>query len=103
VTEEIRRVIGNTIGGGKEGERRGRSFGVSLEDMRIVWENTSSAYGGVKGRLTTDSIDDEVEALDLAATGGFDGVMINEILGKGMFVIRDDLNSESARKVKGKG
>jgi hypothetical protein len=44
-----------------------------------------------------------VEALDLAATGGFDGVMINEILGKGMFVIRDDLNSESARKVKGKG
>jgi hypothetical protein len=47
VTEEIRRVIGNTIGGGKEGERRGRSFGVSLEDMRIVWENTSSAYGGV--------------------------------------------------------
>jgi hypothetical protein len=44
-----------------------------------------------------------VEALDLAATGGFDGIMINEILGKGMFVIRDDLNSEPARKAKGKG
>jgi hypothetical protein len=74
-----------------------------LEDVRKVWEKTSSAYGGAKGRLTTDSIDDEVEALDLAATGGYDGIMINEILEKGMFVIRDDLNSEPARKANGKG
>jgi hypothetical protein len=44
-----------------------------------------------------------VEALDLAATGGFDGVMINEVLGKGVFVVRDDLNSQPARKTKGKG
>jgi hypothetical protein len=43
-----------------------------------------------------------MKALDLAATGGFDGVMIDEILGKGLFVIRDDINSEPARKAKGK-